>query len=506
MQRLRSLLLLIPLALVLWWAGAAALHLLAGHRLFIDRPDGYALWVPKGWQADLSRLPVEARWTRPGATIRVLVQPVAGRTGTLSYVSYSNRSIDGGWNGIQRTAYHQGFWWLHPVWFRQWERPAMPALASDQRLYAEWDVALTPSRVLTVMVQAEPDAFAAAQADAGRIWRSVYYFPRRGENQYQLPHAPARPPALLPAVAGVQWGVYQPNLDADTPDFRPVDALNAATGGGLRLVLTYRGIGKPFPAELVRQATDRGLKVELTLQSWAPPSEEGRALPYGQGTSATGAILQGQFDDYFRQFARQVKAAGVPLFLRWDNEMNGDWDPWSAFQWGKDADLYVAAWRHIHDIFHAEGADNAVWIWNPNNFDLPPFRWNSPVLYYPGDAYVDWVGLTAYNLGNAQPGQSWRSFAELFRPAYEQMQALFPDKPLLITEFASHDAPGDKAAWVRQAVSDLAGFPAIRYAVWWDANQGDLHYSLGAPAAARQAFTEAVKRSRADAEGAQQGG
>jgi mannan endo-1,4-beta-mannosidase len=479
------------LALALWALSVAGVRTAAGERFFLDRADGYGLWVPAGWTPDLSQLPVEARWTEPDATLRVFVQPVDGPRGAADYVSYSNRSVDDGWNGIRL----EQSWQRGDTWFRQWILPAMPLRRPDEREYAEWDQVLDPNRVLTVMVNATPGAFEAARGDAEEVWRSVHAFPPvpGAANAYDLPRAPSRPPALVPRSPGLRWGIFERSLIASKPDFSQVDAMQAAMGVPLRVVLLYRAVWLPFPTQLIRDAARRGEIVELTLQSWAPSTNAQRALPYANGTSNLGAILQGRYDDQLRSLAEAAARMGLPFFLRWDNEMNGDWDPWSAFQWGKDADLYVAVWRHVHDIFQRAGATNAVWIWNPNNFDLPAYRWNAASLYYPGDAYVDWVGLTAYNLGDAQPGSRWQSFDRLYRSAYERDLALYPGKPLLITEFASHDSPGDKAAWVTDAVRSLADYPAIRYAIWWDADQGNLHYRLDQPPAALDAFRQAVQ-------------
>jgi mannan endo-1,4-beta-mannosidase len=453
--------------------------------VFADPADGYALVPPAGWTFDASLLPDVARWNTADASLRVYAQPVADAEAAATYVGYSNRAVDQGWNGIRLLASsHAG-----DTWFRRWERPAMPLLRPDMREYAEWDRLMTNGRVLTVMVNATGTGFAAAYAAAESVVASLRAIPTHGANAFAIPHAASRPAPLVPATPGVSWGVYEPSLDVAHPSLLPVDRLQRELGADLKVVMVYLSIGDPFPTALLRQAQAEGRIVELTLQSWAPHGDAGRSLPYGHGTSADGAILQGQDDAYLRGFARQAAATGIPFLFRWDNEMNGDWDPWSAFQWGKDTDIYVATYRHVHDVFAAAGAlADAAFVWNPNNDDLPAYRWNAAALYYPGDAYVDWVGLTAYNLGTGQPGSAWRSFAQAYGATYARDLALYPGKPLLITEFASNDAGGDKAAWITDMFRVLPDFPAIRYAVWWDADQGDLHYALAQPPAALAAM------------------
>jgi mannan endo-1,4-beta-mannosidase len=458
--------------------------------VFQDPADGYALEPPAGWRFDGSLLPDVARWDGPDATLRVFLQPVSGVQAAAEYVSYSNRSVDQGWNGIRLL----DGWQRGDTWFRRWSRPAMPLLRPDEREYAEWDRVLAPDRVLTVMVNATPAAFPAAYAAAEQAWRSARAIPRQGVNRYAVVRGPSRPNPLVAPEGPVQWGIFEPKVQPERPSLAAVREREAQVGYRFRVVMVYLALGQPFPAELLRKAWAEGRLVELTLQSWSVLSDADRQLPYGHPASRTGYILQGRYDDYFRSFARAAADLGLPFFFRWDNEMNGDWDPWSAFQWGKDADIYVAAWRHVHDLFLEEGAANAAWVWNPNNDDLPPYRWNAAPLYYPGDAYVDWVGLTAYNLGDAQPGSAWRSFEQAYRATYQRDLLLYPGKPLIVTEFASHDSPGDKAAWIRDAVAALRSMPAVRYAVWWDHVQGNLHYRLDQPPAALAAFREALRR------------
>ena len=467
--------------------GAARAHAAADSGAFIDLPDGYALTVPTGWTFNGSLLPDVARWNTTDASIRVYMQPVASPQAAATYIGYSNRSIDEQWNGIQLQALTQ----TGNTWFRQWLRPAMADMQPDMRQYAEWDELLTPTQVMTVMVNATTAAFPSAFSTAEQLFYSILPAPMVGTNTFNIPHTGARTPPLQPAAGTpLQWGLYVPTLNPQVPDhLQAVQSAEAAIGHGVRVVMVYVGFGEPFPTALIQQAAASGQIVELTLQSWAPVSNSGRATPYTQGTSRDAAILNGQYDAYLTKFAQAAAATGQPFFLRLDNEMNGDWDPWSAFQWGKDTSIYIAEWRHIYGIFQNAGATNAVWVWNPNNKNLPPYRWNAAALYYPGDAYVDWVGLTSYNLGTGQPGSTWQSFNQGFAATYARDQQLYPTKPLLITEFASNNQGGNKVAWIQDMFASLPNYPAIRYAVWWDANQGSLHYALNEPPAALTAFS-----------------
>ena len=77
-------------------------------------------------------------------------------------------------------------------------------------------------------------------------------------------------------------------------------------------------------------------------------------------------VISGTYDSYIRKFAEAAKAWGHPFFLRFNWEMNGGWFAWAEGVNGNKSGEYVAAWRHVHDIFTSVGATNATWVWCPN--------------------------------------------------------------------------------------------------------------------------------------------
>src|SRR5262249_29315432 len=137
--------------------------------------------------------------------------------------------------------------------------------------------------------------------------------------------------------------------------------------------------------------------------------------------------------------AKGAKAIAKKFFLDFAAESNGE-EAWSK----NDPKLYVSAYRHIHDIFVAEGATNVVWAWCPNVTDTDGTN-KTTMDYYPGDAYVDWTGVDGYNWGTIY-GDPWQSFQEVFAKIYPLLAA--KGKPILIGEMASTEMGGDKAKWI----------------------------------------------------------
>ena len=165
--------------------------------------------------------------------------------------------------------------------------------------------------------------------------------------------------------------------------------------------------------------------------------------------------------------------------------MNGDWLPWSGAANGRDPAEYVLAWRRVHSIFREEGASNAIWIWSPNSVDAPREAWNGFTRYYPGDAYVDWVGVDGYNWGTTREWSSWQSFGSIFDPVY---RAFARRKPIMISEVSSAEAGGSKAAWIASAARTLKmRFPAVRAVVWFNIDK-EADWRVDSSASALHAF------------------
>ena len=181
-------------------------------------------------------------------------------------------------------------------------------------------------------------------------------------------------------------------------------------------------------------------------------------------------IAAGQYDAMAHERAQAAKALGKPIMLRFAHEMNGNWYPWGGANNGNDAtgpQKYVAAWRHLHDLFVGDGATNVLWIFCPNVDGAPHEDWNTPAAYYPGDPYVDWVAVDGYNWGTSQTWSSWTVFPDILGPVYDSYVAM--GKPLMIAETGSVEGGGDKAAWVTQLRDSLkSSFPAIKAFVYFD--------------------------------------
>ncbi|MBM0236353.1 beta-mannanase [Micromonospora sp. ATA32] len=203
-------------------------------------------------------------------------------------------------------------------------------------------------------------------------------------------------------------------------------------------------------------------------------------------------ISAGDFDSYLLSWAKGIKSLGYPVAIRFAHEMNGWWYPWSEMVNGNRPGDYIKAWRHVHDLFKAAGVANVTWVWSPN------VRWDDSTpkisAHYPGDDYVDWVGLSGYYGTGAFSG--YRSFDAIFKTTVEEIRA-FSGKPLVITETAASDEAGRKAEWIREAFQVLPRYKNIIGLIWFEVNK-ERDWRIASSPAVANAFAREVAAPRYD--------
>jgi len=194
-------------------------------------------------------------------------------------------------------------------------------------------------------------------------------------------------------------------------------------------------------------------------------------------------IINGSLDATITARANGAKALGHRFFLDFAAEMNGD-EAWG----GNNPTLYVAAYRHIHDIFTAAGATNVVWAWCPNVTDTDGSN-RTTMDYYPGDSYVDWTGVDGYNWGTKNGG--WQNFQHVFRNIYPLLAAR--EKPIIIGEMSSAEAGGDKGKWIAEIIPTLrTSFPLIKCVIWFDINK-EADWRISSSRGSEAAFIQLAK-------------
>ncbi|MFL5752298.1 MAG: glycoside hydrolase family 26 protein [Bacteroidia bacterium] len=221
--------------------------------------------------------------------------------------------------------------------------------------------------------------------------------------------------------------------------------------------------------ERINQVIQQGYIPMITLENHFVNSSPGLKQPN------LYSIVEGHFDPFFTAWAKQVRQVNGTVLLRILHEFNGDWYPWCLVNNDRNPFLLINAYRHIHDIFKSQQVSNVKFIWCPNSVSWPQEKWNYIMDSYPGNEYVDYLGLDVYN-GAGKGTPVWRSFRKEGIENYFILTQQLPDKPLFICETASRERKSSesllsqsKAEWIRQMSEALqSDMCKVRLLTWFN--------------------------------------
>lgn len=257
-------------------------------------------------------------------------------------------------------------------------------------------------------------------------------------------------------TGGFYAGAYFP--EAAPGVFPPAfDEMERRLGTNFRLFPLYQRWGPEsltsFPVGAMREARLHKAVPLITWEPWASPFAELKHDPeLGHDRGICSAIVRGTFDGYLARYAEKVRAFGDPILIRFAPQPDNLAFPWSA-SGGNSPEEFVEAWIYVVSFFQKAGAANVGWVWNPSSPE-------SMDAYFPGVAYVDWIGLTTLNYGQ-MGGGAWREFSDLYGPFRKKI--LEAKLPVMLTEFGSTDRGGSRAEWLDRALDRIASeFPEIR--------------------------------------------
>jgi len=274
-------------------------------------------------------------------------------------------------------------------------------------------------------------------------------------------------PALLKNPKTLLLGAF----DNNTKDgFESIVGLEDSIRTTLPLIHIYTAWGsKPeeeFPALQVKSIIELGSTPVITWEPWLTDFDPDKYPQLRKleerDKGGLADIAHGKYDFYITKWAEAAKKANSPLFLRVGHEMN---DPY-RYPWGPQnntAKDFIAAWKHIREIFKKQNANNVIWVWSPH----PAYGYFDA--YYPGDSLVDYIGVSALNYGTVASWSKWWTFKEIFGNYYKDFVHF--KKPIMITEFGSLSVGGNRSKWFTDALDSLPQkYPAVKSIVFF-------HYS-----------------------------
>jgi len=274
---------------------------------------------------------------------------------------------------------------------------------------------------------------------------------------------PARPLPVTPlpfaagGAAGPAFGVYDPQ--------------GAFAGaGGLTLEQVYSPWNpeqRPAMVAAVNAIRARHRVPLVGLEPW-PATWAGMS-----SETLFSDIVAGRYDTSIQTSCSALGAQSPqPVLVRWGHEM----DLLGRFPWSNgDATGYIAAYQHFVTTCRATGATNLYYVWSPGGD--PGLR-----AYWPGAAYVDYVGMTGLGFG---AWDVWRgadrpnTFAEIFAPRYALLEGF--GKPVILCEFASTGPADHQRRWLQDAAAGFKDYPLLVGVVYFNAVDPVAWGEIGVP-------------------------
>ena len=243
----------------------------------------------------------------------------------------------------------------------------------------------------------------------------------------------------LPGVPGWTWEQQkQLFLDRQAYFGRKYDIAHVHYGGPLGECYSVA----PLSDERAKWSADNGYTLVV---SWT----------HGWTISEVNAGLA---DACLEEVGARFAAWSEPVLLRIYWEFNGDWMNWSG-----SGDPFISAWQRTVSRIRAAGGTNVGFLWSP----AAGYR-DRAFASYPGDGWVDWVGVSAYNWNksgawcNPYNSGPWCELAELLTHdpvRYPTIYDLYSErKPFMIAETGSVEdttSPERKGQWLRNAATTI---------------------------------------------------
>lgn len=266
----------------------------------------------------------------------------------------------------------------------------------------------------------------------------------------------------LPAYPDSYLGAYAPGVPNS---YGSIDSFGQATGVQPNLALYYSGWGEPFNASFGVAAADNGATPLIQIDP---------------RNISLWAIAAGKYDHFLDLYADAVAEYGLrtgqAVVIGFGHEMNAGWYPWGAGS--QPPGNFVAAWRHIVDVFHSQNAYNVTWLWTINQVNA-----TSIASYWPGPGYVTWVGIDAYFR------QSTDVFSGVFGSSLAAVRQLTAD-PILLSETAA-PVGSMQASQIGSLFKGIFDRQILGF-VWFDADQRE-NWQLLPDTPAAAAFRKAAR-------------
>lgn len=245
------------------------------------------------------------------------------------------------------------------------------------------------------------------------------------------------------------------------------------------------------------------------------------------------SISNGAIDRYLADQATAARGFPRPLFVRPLWEMNGDWFVWSTYtsggsqRTGNSPALYRKAWQRARIIFDGgtraavnarlsalgmpgltisasslPATTNVAWVWSLTKGGVKqPDKPHDSIDYYPGDAYVDWVGMTFHQYGT-KTLRFYTSETSNAKDPLARADDIYAEfsvrrgKPFMLGEWGIASKPlgnGDNPTYISDMFAWIKAHPKIKAQVYFNRIAGSTTHRLDDHSRSRAQFSSSVR-------------
>lgn len=187
----------------------------------------------------------------------------------------------------------------------------------------------------------------------------------------------------------------------------------------------------------------------LTIEPW----------PYSDTATLLTDVVEGVYNERLQHLAALIQAFNYPIYVSWGHEM--DQDLTSRYPWsGRDPQQFIAAYRYVHDQLEPISPDNLKWIWDP--VVKPDCE-----QYYPGDEYVDLIGMPIYSFPAFD--KSFYGHTRDFNATMDEKYQVVSKykKPIVIVEMGVAGDADFRSFWLNQAFASFSKYPLLEGVVFF---------------------------------------
>jgi beta-mannanase len=220
------------------------------------------------------------------------------------------------------------------------------------------------------------------------------------------------------------------------------------------IILIFSDAKHPVSGYDLSQITSASARPMITVEPWDAQTKEFLDIS----------------DEYISSLASAIESVTGQVYIRYAHEMNSNWYPWAG-----NPKRYLEDYKNFHDRLNAAlPKSNIQWVFSVNNENVPNSNRNSAINYYPGDEYVDFIGIDGYFKAPSRSYKFYHKVAKfllrqnlfeyLFASQMESLKIL--GKPFLITETAIAAKPDFKSESIKDFFESID--PSISAIIWFD--------------------------------------